>query len=95
MKTEIIDKFREVNGCGGPKMAFDYINREFFNNRLTIDVQTDKKYLGTGRWGVPMAFYIHKISINDRKYTTNISEALEYLDTIYELIDIKRKIENI
>jgi len=60
---------------------FEYINEKFFNNELKIEVKNDG--------------YNDNAFINERYNCLVLDEDIEYLDNLYELINIKHKIERI
>jgi hypothetical protein len=65
------------------KKVFEILNLEFFKNNLSIKVTTLGNFEG----------YVYSLNINDKIF--NINDGLNYLEKLYQIYNLKRKMNKI
>lgn len=87
MKT-IRERYYELfgNTYGGFNKVWHQLNAEYFNNKLKIDVGFKNSYHGSR---------IPYVSINGIDDRPSFEDDLKYLESLYDLQQIKKKIKNI
>lgn len=84
--TEI---FKEIYIDAGCEVAFRIVVHKFFNDEINVEYKEDSINID-GR-----NVYHQIMSINGEFCSFNVSEVLNQLEKLYELINIKHKIDNI